>query len=56
MNPYIGMLFVGQDGEDARIEGIGWDWLVGRDDIGEPSFYAFNSNREMLAWLDEQRR
>ena len=56
MNPCIGMLFVGQDREDVRIEGIGWDWFVGRDDIGEPIFYRFDSNIQMLTWLNEHRR
>lgn len=56
MSLYIGMLFESQGGEDIRIEGIGWDWLVGRDEIGEPQFYRFDSNNEMLTWLHEHRR
>ena len=56
VNPCVGMLFINKDREDSRIEAIGWDWFVGRDEIGEPRFYRFDSNIEMLVWLGEHRR
>ena len=56
MNPCIGMLFKDQDREDVRIEGIGWDWFVGRNNRGETSFYTFDHNIQLLTWLNEHMR
>ena len=52
MSPYIGMMVVAKLDLEIRIEGIGYDWIVGRDEIGEPKFFSFNSHKEMLVWIE----
>ena len=55
MNPYIGLLLFDYHNEEVRIEGIGCDWIVARNELAEPVFYGFDSNNEMLAWISECR-
>jgi len=57
MNPYIGMMICDYiAGEEYRIEGIGFDWIVGRDEIGKPVFYSFDTNQEMLGYIEDCRK
>lgn len=57
---YIGMMlygycngYFGRDSyEDKRIEAIGHDWVVVRDqETGTPNFASFKTNGEMTAYL-----
>jgi len=42
--------FFGRDSyEPKRIEGIGADWVVVREEDGTPNFARFESNLQMLA-------
>ena len=56
MNPYIGMMIVAALDLEIRVEGIGCDWVVGRNEIGEPKFFSFNSNKEMLVWIEARSK
>lgn len=59
MSIYIGMMlygycngYFGRDShENKRIEAIGHDWVVVREENGVPSFARFKSNGEMTTML-----
>ncbi len=58
---YIGMVlygycqgYFGRDSYDnKRIEAIGHDWVVVREDDGFPSFASFKTNAEMVDCLKD---
>lgn len=46
---YFGRDFYAPSG--ARVEAIGWDWVVIRDEYGFPRFATFDSNEDLVASL-----